>query len=63
MWIHKTFNSCVQLLIDLATIWGIIYEEINDWLFCVIRHLLTLLMFGEISRLRLKDNDKKHSKV
>ena len=62
-WIDQTFDYCVQLLIDLASILGITYEEINVWLFCVIWPLLTLLMFGEILRLRLRQFNNKQSKV
>ena len=62
-WIDQTFDNCVQVLIDLASILGITYEEINVWLFCVIWPLLTLLMFGEILRLRLKQFNNKQSKV
>ena len=62
-WIDQTFDYCVQLLSDLASILGITYEEINVWLFCVIWPLLTLLMFGEILRLRLRQFNNKQSKV
>ena len=62
-WIDQTFDYCVQLLIDLASILGITYEEINVWLFCVIWPLLTLLMFGEILRLRLRQSNNKQSKI
>ena len=62
-WIDQNFDYCVQLLIDLASILGIKYEEINVWLFCVIWPLLTLLMFGEILRLRLRQFNNKQSKV
>ena len=54
IWIDEIFNFCVYLLYDLASIIGITYEEINVWLFCVIWPILTLLMFAEITRLRLK---------
>ena len=54
VWIDEIFNFCVHLLYDLASIIGITYEEINVWLFCVIWPILTLLMFAEITRLRLK---------
>ena len=57
-WIDKTFDICVKLLIDVADIMGITYEEINVWLFCVIWPILTLIMFAEILRLRLKINNK-----
>ena len=53
VWIDEIFNFCVYLLYDLASIIGITYEEINVWLFCVILVILTLLMFAEITRLKL----------
>ena len=53
-WIDQTFNFCVILLYDIATFLGITYEEINVWLFCLIWPILTLIMFAEILRLRLK---------
>ena len=53
-WIDKTFDGCVKLLFDVADIIGISYEEINVWIFCVIWPILTLIMFAEILRLRLK---------
>ena len=58
-WIDKTFDICVKLLVDLANIIGITYEEINVWLFCIIWPIITLIMFAEILRLRLKINNKK----
>jgi hypothetical protein len=57
-WIDQTFDFCVKLLIDVADIMGITYEEINVWIFCVIWPILTLIMFGEILRLRLKINSE-----
>ena len=55
-WIDETFDFSVKLLFDIADIIGISYEEINVWMFCVIWPILTLIMFGEILRLRLKIN-------
>ena len=55
-WIDETFDFCVKLLFDVADIIGISYEEINVWMFCVIWPIITLIMFGEILRLRLKIN-------
>ncbi len=55
-WIDFTFDFCVQLLFDLADLIGISYEEINVWLFCIIWPILSLIMFAEIIRLRLKLN-------
>ena len=61
-WIDKTFDFCVQLLFDVADIIGISYEEINVWIFCVIWPILTLIMFAEILRLRLKINTKNENR-
>ena len=61
-WIDDTFDVCVKLLFDVANIMGITYEEINVWLFCVIWPILTLIMFAEILRLRLKINTKNENR-
>ena len=61
-WVDETFNICVKLLFDVADIVGISYEEINVWLFCVIWPILTLIMFAEILRLRLKINTKNENR-
>ena len=53
-WIDIIYNFCVQLLIDSARFLGISYEEINVWLFCVIWPLLSLVLFAEVVRLRIK---------
>ena len=55
-WIDNTFNFCVILLYNIGTLFGITYEEINVWLFVVIWPLISLIMFAEIIRLRLKIN-------
>ena len=52
--IDTIYNFCVQLLIDSARFLGISYEEINVWLFCVIWPLLSLVLFAEVVRLRMK---------
>lgn len=61
-WINQVFYFCVQLLIDAAKIMGISYEEINVWIFCVIWPILTLVMFAEILRLRLKIHNKNENR-
>ncbi len=53
-WIDIIFNFCVRLLYDVGSVLGISYEEINVWLFIVIWPLISLIMFAEIIRLRLK---------
>ena len=35
-WIDVTFDWCVRLLYDAASLMNITYEEINVWLFVVI---------------------------
>ena len=54
-WIDIIFNFCVRLLYDVANILGISYEEINVWLFCVIWPILSLVLFAEVIRLRIKN--------
>ena len=54
-WIDTIFNFCVRLLYDMANILGISYEEINVWLFCVIWPILSLVLFAEVIRLRIKN--------
>ena len=54
-WIDIVFNFCVILLVDLANILGITYEEINVWIFCIIWPLLSLILFAEVIRLRIKN--------
>ena len=61
-WIDETFDVCVKLLFDVADIIGISYEEINVWMFCVIWPILTLIMFAEILRLRLKISKKNENR-
>ena len=54
-WIDTIFNFCVRLLYDVANILGISYEEINVWLFGVIWPFLSLVLFAEVIRLRIKN--------
>ena len=55
-WIDKTFDWCVLLLIEVASLMGITYEEINVWLFVIILPLLLMasLTFNVLLFLRLK---------
>jgi len=52
-WIDYVFDWCVILLIDIARVLGITYEEINVWLFCIILPIVLLILFFEVIRLRL----------
>ena len=54
VWIDQTFNFCVKLLFNIAEIFGITYEEINVWIFCVIWPIASLVLFAEVIKLRLK---------
>jgi len=60
-WIDETFNFCVRLLYDIGAILGISYEEVNVWLFCIIWPLLSLVLFAEVIRLRMKLGIKNQS--
>ena len=43
-WIDMTFNWAIIALDEVAGWFGITYEEINVWLFCVAWPILTLLL-------------------
>lgn len=53
-WVDNVFDFCVIILVRMAEMLGISYEEINIWLFVVIQPVITLLLFLEIIRLRFK---------
>lgn len=42
--IHRVFQMCVDLLLLLAGVTGLSYEEINVILFCFIWPVLTMLL-------------------
>jgi len=44
VWIDTIFNWCVIALYEVARWFGITYEEINVWLFCVIWPVFTLAL-------------------
>ena len=52
-WIDYAFDWCVILLINVANVIGITYEEINVWLFCIILPIVLIILFFEVIRLRL----------
>ena len=43
-WIDLIFKICVIALVDLASILGITYEEVNVWLFVIIWPVLTVYL-------------------
>lgn len=53
-WVDRTFDFCVELLVDSARFLGISYEEINVWLFVVIWPLFSFILLAEVIRLRIK---------
>ena len=61
-WVDRTFDFCVELLVDSARFLGISYEEINVWLFVVIWPLFSFVLFAEVIRLRIKKDFKLKSK-
>ena len=61
-WVDRTFDFCVELLVDSARFLGISYEEINVWLFVVIWPLFSFVLFAEVIRLRIKKDYKLKSK-
>lgn len=53
-WVDNVFDFCVIILVRMAEMLGISYEEINIWLFVVIQPAITILLFLELLRLRRK---------
>jgi hypothetical protein len=53
-WVDAIFDWCVILLVDLAKLVGVTYEEINIWIFLVIWPLVTLTLFIWIAVLTIK---------
>ena len=44
--IDSVFDLCVRLLLWLADLLGVSYNEINVWFFCVIWPVFTLTLVG-----------------
>lgn len=42
-WIDAIFRFCVIVLVDLAKILGVTYEELNVWLFVIVLPAIILL--------------------
>jgi hypothetical protein len=55
VWIDTIFDWAVYALVWLARVFGLTYEEINVYLFCVAWPLVTVLMVVVIVKL-WKDN-------
>ena len=55
-WVDALFRYCVVLLVDLAKLLEISYEEINIWVFVIIQPLLIVFLFLWVLLLRKKIN-------
>ena len=53
-WIDGIFKLCVILLVDLADLFGLTYEEINIYIFVIIWPFLTLYQTLRILWLKRK---------
>ena len=53
-WIDVIFRYCVVLLVNVAKILGISYEELNIWIFIIIQPLIIIFLFVWVLRLRRK---------
>ena len=53
-WIDVLFKLCVILLVDLADLFGLTYEEINIYIFVIIWPFLTLYQTLRILWLKRK---------
>lgn len=51
---NEIFDQCVALLVSLAKLLGITYEEINVIIFCIIWPILFIIQFIYIIILRKK---------
>lgn len=59
-WVDNVFDFCVIILVRMAEMLDISYEEINIWLFVVIQPAITILLFFELLRLRRKLKGNSH---
>lgn len=41
---EQIFNFCVELLLDLAALFGMTYKAINVWIFCIIWPAITIAL-------------------
>ena len=51
-WVDALFRFCVVLLVNMAKVIGISYEEINIWIFVIIQPVLIVFLFLWVLRLR-----------
>ena len=60
-WIDAIFRYCVVLLVDIARILSISYEELNIWVFVIIQPLIIVFLFLWVLRLRKRIKRLKRS--
>ena len=60
-WIDFVFNTAVRWLFAWAEYFGITYEEINVWLFCIAWPALTVAMAAWLVLLVRENRQLKHT--
>jgi len=54
LWVDNLFNSCVLFLVQIASLLGVTYEELNVYLLCIAWPIITVYMMFRIVYLRWK---------
>ena len=54
LWVDNLFNSCVLFLVQIASLLGVTYEELNVYLFCIAWPIITVYMMFRIMYLKWK---------
>ena len=54
LWVDNLFNSCVLFLVQVASLLGVTYEELNVYLFCIAWPTITVYMMLRIMYLKWK---------
>jgi uncharacterized membrane protein len=54
LWVDNLFNSCVLFLVQIASLLGITYEELNVYLFCIAWPTITVYLMLRIMYLKWK---------
>lgn len=62
LWVDQIFNLSVRWLYAWAEVFGISYEEINVWIFCVLWPSFTLFLLGWVTLL-LRTNRKMRNEL
>jgi hypothetical protein len=52
--INEVFNWCVEILVIYAHRWGMTYEALNVWIFCVIEPIVFFVMLAFLIKQYLK---------